>query len=171
MNRSFIIVILVSVLFQVTSTANTVIADKVMVLDFELKDLTLYENNKHELQRTAKLRALLEQELPNNAAIKVIDFDSELQLQADHGVGYLYDRPELVASLGSNLNADWVVVGRVHKPSYLFVYLKVQLINVKTKSMAADLTVEMKGQQEKFIKKSITRLALQIIEAIDFYKQ
>lgn len=158
----------------ICSSVVTNAADKlanVMVLDFELKDLTIYENNHAELERTASLKPLLEQALIDVGHTQIVEFDLEEQQQADLGVGYLYDRHNLVAELGEHNDARWVVVGRVHKPSYLFVYLKAQLIDVTNKSMAADLTVEMKGQQEKFIKKSVHRLATQIKEAIDHYSQ
>ena len=143
----------------------------VMILDFELKDLTIYENNQQELDRTAKLKPMLETALAGLGDVEIVAFDVNKQYQADLGVGYLFDRHELVAELGQAENAQWVVVGRVHKPSYLFVYLKVQLIDVNNKSLAADLTVEMKGQQDKFIQKSVLRLANQISEAIDHYQR
>ncbi len=143
----------------------------VMILDFELKDLTIYENNQQELDRTAKLKPMLEHAMAGLGDTEIVAFDVNKQYQADLGVGYLFDRHELVAELGQAEDAEWVVVGRVHKPSYLFVYLKAQLIDVNNKSLAADLTVEMKGQQDKFIQKSVLRLAKQISEAIDHYQQ
>jgi len=154
-------------LFVYSTTANA----SIMVLDFELKDLTIYENNTQEIERTAKFKPMLEQALIDLDQYKIISFNIHDQRQADIGRGYLYDHHNLVADLGKANNAKWVVVGRVHKPSYLFSYLKVQLIDVTNRSMAADLTVELKGQQDKFLKKSVKRLAIQINEAIDHYSQ
>lgn len=139
----------------------------IMVLDFELKDLTIHDNNAAEIERTAMLKPMLEQALLDLGGYRIIAFDINDQLQADVGKGYLYDHHDLVADFGRAKNARWVVVGRVHKPSYLFSYLKVLLIDVKNTAMAADLTVELKGQQDKFLKKSVTRLAIQIKDAID----
>ena len=167
--KRLVIIMLISCFSSVIS-ANDKLAN-VMVLNFELKDLTIYDNNQDELERTASLRPLLEQALVEVGQTQIVEFDSREQQQADIGVGYLYDRHDLVAEFGEQNSANWVVVGRVHKPSYLFVYLKAQLIDVANKSMAADLTVEMKGQQDKFIKKSVHRLAEQIKEAIDHYSQ
>lgn len=143
----------------------------IMVLDFELKDLTIYNDNTEEIKRTAKLKPMLEQALIDLDQQQIISFNIHDQRQADIGVGYLYDHHDLVADLGEANDARWVVVGRVHKPSYLFSYLKVQLIDVRNRSMAADLTVELKGQQDRFLKKSVKRLAVQIKEAIDHYRQ
>ena len=143
----------------------------IMVLDFELKDLTIHEDNSLEIERTAKLKPMLEQALIEISQYKIISFNINDQKTADIGKGYLYDHHGLVADLGRANNAQWVVVGRVHKPSYLFSYLKVQLIDVAIGNMVADLTVELKGQQEKFLKKSVKRLAIQIKDAVDHYSQ
>ena len=154
---------LLSLVYCANASAN------VMVLDFELKDLTIYEDNTDELERTAKFKPLLEQALNDLGQLQIVSFNLNDQKRADIGKGYLYDHHELVAELGQANAAQWVVVGRVHKPSYLFSYLKVQLIDVAKSTMVADLTVELKGQQDKFLKKSVKRLAIQIIEAIDHY--
>ena len=152
-------------IYPSTSLAN------VMVLDFELNDLTIYEDNIQELERTTKFKPLLEQALVEIGQYSIVNFDLADQHEADIGKGYLYDHHDLVAVLGQANDARWVVVGRVHKPSYLFSYLKVQLIDVPKAKMVADLTVELKGQQDKFLKKSVKRLAAQINEAIDHYSQ
>ena len=146
-------------------------AEKIMVLDFELKDLTIYENNEQEIERTAKLKTMLEQALVNIGRSEIIEFNTQKQQQADLGQGYLYDHHDVVSQFGREYNAQWVIVSRVHKPSYLFVYLKSQLIDVANQSLAGQFTVELKGQQDKFIKKGLHRLAVQIDEAIDHYSQ
>ena len=133
--------------FPATASAN------VMVLDFELKDLTIYQDNSEEIERTARFKPLLEQALSDLAQLQIVNYDIREQAKADIGRGYLYDHHDIVADFGRAHQARWVVVGRVHKPSYLFSYLKVLLIDVAAGSMAADLTVELKGQQDKFIKK------------------
>ena len=150
---------------------STGITANVMVLDFELKDLTIYENNTEELERTKKFKPLLEHALVDEGELDIVSFNIEDQRIADVGRGYLYDHHDLVAKLGSENAARWVVVGRVHKPSYLFSYLKVLLIDVETEKMVADLTVELKGQQDKFLTKSVKRLAIQISDAIAHYSQ
>ena len=52
------------------------------------------------------------------------------QGDADKGVGYLFDHADAAAALGRAAGADWVIVGRVHKASFLFVYFKVHVVNV-----------------------------------------
>lgn len=161
---------LLTVMFFLLIYSSTMHAD-VMVLDFELNDLTIYEDNTQELERTKKYKPLLEQALVEVGQLSIVSFDIADQSEADVGKGYLYDHHDLVAALGLTNDARWVVVGRLHKPSYLFSYLKVQLIDVTTAKLAADLSVELKGQQDKFLKKSVKLLALQINEAIEHYSQ
>ncbi len=65
----------------------------------------------------------------------------------------------MAARLGAANGADWVVVGRLHKPSYLFVYLMARLVDVSTGQVAEDLLVEIKGLQDVVSRKGIERLA------------
>ena len=165
LNLCSLLVLPLLIVYSANTNAN------VMVLDFELKDLTIYQDNSVEIERTSKFKPMLEQALTDLGQQKIVEFDIREQRQADAGKGYLYDHHDVVAEFGLAHRAQWVVVGRVHKPSYLFSYLKVQLIDVAGGSMVADLTVELKGQQDKFLKKGVKRLAMQIIEAIDHYSQ
>ena len=47
------------------------------------------------------------------------------------GFGYLFDHHDLAAQLAKQYHADYVLVGRLHKPSFLFIYLMAHLIDVK----------------------------------------
>ncbi len=159
------------ILFMLLLVYSAYTQANIMVLDFELKDLTIHENNSQEIERTAKFKPMLEQALTDLDQHTITSFDIADQRLADIGKGYLYDHHDLVAKLGRANGARWVVVGRVHKPSYLFSYLKVKLVDVRSSLMFADLTVELKGQQDKFLKKSVKRLAIQISDAIGLYSE
>ena len=50
----------------------------------------------------------------------------------------LFNFNEVAAQLGKQSNADWVVVGRHSKPSFLFSYLMAHLINVRTQQLVGD---------------------------------
>jgi hypothetical protein len=141
-------------------------AARVAVLDFELNDLTLDPNNPEEVARTASIKGLLEGALTSKYGYQIVTIDAKSQGNADRGVGYLFDRPDVAADLGRTVGAKWIVVGRVHKASFLFVYFKVHLINVATGAPAADLVVEVKGPQRKLTVRGIETLAQQIAEAI-----
>jgi hypothetical protein len=140
--------------------------DRIAVLEFELNDLTLDPRNPAELERTATIKPLLEQAL---AAAKYpsIAVDAADQEVADKGVGYLYDHTDAAAALGRAAGADWIIVGRVHKASFLFVYFKVHLVNVATAKLVADLVVEVKGPQKALTLRGVENIAKQIVAVVE----
>ena len=143
------------------------IADSIAVLEFELNDLTLNPNLLEETERTATLRPLLVEQLSNHYNITVKENPASAGIEAEKGRGYLFDRPAIAAKIGREAGADWIVSGRLHKASFLFVYLKAQLINTQTSRVAADFVVEIKGPQKKLTKKGVESLAQQIATAVE----
>ncbi len=137
------------------------------VFEFELNDLTLNPNLLEETERTALLRPLLVKQLGEHHAIEVTENPARARIEADKGKGYLFDRPALAAEIGRDIDLDWVVSGRLHKASFLFVYLKAQLIDVRSGRVAADFVVEIKGPQKKLTRKGVETLAQQISDALD----
>jgi hypothetical protein len=142
----------------------------VAVLDFELNDLTLNLTpnpvNPEEVARTATLKPLLAEALAKKGGYRLVDIDAGSQAGANAGFGYLWDHPDVAAELGRKFGADWVVVGRNHKASFLFVYFKANLVDARTGRLVQDFTVEVKGQQQKITPKGIARMAEQVDEAI-----
>jgi hypothetical protein len=136
----------------------------IAVLDFELNDLTLDPNNSAERKRTASIRPMLEEALVAHG-FSTVAVDSAAQSAADKGAGYLFDHSDEAASLGRQVGADRVVVGRVHKASFLFVYLKAHVVNVHTAKQVADLVVEVKGPQQALTRRGVEALAQQIAAA------
>ncbi|WP_367025855.1 DUF2380 domain-containing protein [Methylococcus sp. ANG] len=162
---------LVAVQLLFLSPITTLAGDaRVAVLDFELNDLTLNLTpnpvNPEEVERTASIKPLLQKALEAKGGYKIVDIDLETQDKADAGFGYLFDHHDVAAELGQNFDADWIIVGRIHKASFLFVYFKAHLINTKTKRLVGDYTVEVKGQQKKITPKGVERLVEQIDETI-----
>jgi hypothetical protein len=139
---------------------------RIAVLEFELIDLTLDPGNSAERERTASIKPMLEKALAevNHPTIAV---DAAAQHAADEGVGYLFDHDDAAAALGRAAGAQWVVVGRVHKASFLFVYFKVHVVKVATAEKVADLVVEVKGPQKALTVRGVESLAKQIAEAVD----
>ncbi len=140
--------------------------DRIAVLEFELNDLTLEPGNSAELERTASIKPMLERALTaaNHPTVAV---DAAAQGDADKGVGYLFDHVDAAAALGRAAGADWVIVGRVHKASFLFVYFKVHVVNVATAEQVADLVVEVKGPQKALTVRGVESLAKQIAAAVE----
>ncbi len=139
---------------------------RIAILDFELNDLTLAPAIPAEIKRTASIKPLLEGEL-KKAGYKVINIDSESQQFADSGVGYLFDHPDVAADLGKRFGADYVLVGRLHKPSFLFAYLMGRLVRVSDAEIIGDYISESKGPNQRLTIKAVESLTVKMDKALD----
>lgn len=148
---------LVLSLFSAEILAETRIA----ILDFELKDLTLAPNLPVEIQRTAAIKGMLENQL-RSAGYRIIDIPSFEQRAADSGVGYLFEHPEAAAALGKKFAADYLLVGRLHKPSFLFIYLMGNLVRTDTGKLVGQFITESKGTDLKLTGKAVENLTVKI---------
>jgi hypothetical protein len=137
----------------------------IAVLDFELLDLTYAPDVAGEKRRTATLKPLLEEAL-GNLGWNVAPVTLDAQQDEERGVGYLYDHADAAASLARSAGADWIVIGRLHKASYLFVYLKAHVVDAASGQQIADLAVEIKGPQERLTRRGVDALAREISETI-----
>ena len=139
---------------------------KIAILDFELKDLTLAPRIPAEIKRTASIKPLLEAEL-KKAHYVIIDIDSNSQKMADGGVGYLFDHHDVAAKLGEQFGADYILVGRLHKPSFLFAYLMGHLIRVSDAKLIGNFISEAKGPSKKLTIKTVESLTVKIDKTLD----
>jgi hypothetical protein len=124
-----------------TRAAQTTIA----VIGFELNDLTGLPPTPTEKARTASIQPLLEKALVSTGRYRLIAIDPQVAAQANAGFGYLFDHPDAAAKLGREHGADWVLVGRLHKPSFLFAYLMAHLVDARAGRLAGNYVVEVKG--------------------------
>jgi len=139
---------------------------RIAILDFELKDLTLAPRIPAEIKRTASIKPLLEGEL-KKAGYMIISIDPKSQKLADSGVGYLFDHHNVAAKLGKQFGADYVLVGRLHKPSFLFAYLMGHLIRVSDAELIGDYVSEAKGPNQKLTIKAVESLTVKIDKTLD----
>ena len=137
------------------------------VLEFELNDLTLLPNGQEELMRTAALQPMLEEALTKTGTVRVIRIDPVAARDADAAFGYLFEHSAEAALLGAAHGADWVLVGRLHKPSFLFAYLMARLVDTRTGKVVEDLLVEVKGQQQVVTRKGIDRLSSKLVARLE----
>lgn len=138
----------------------------IAVLDFELNDLTLGPGTPEETTRTASIRPLLEQALGRADGVRLVNIEPAAVTQANAGFGYLFEHPEVAADLGREHRADWVLVGRLHKPSFLFAYLMARLVDTHTGANGGDYIVEVKAQQALVTAKGVERLAEKLLTRI-----
>lgn len=136
---------------------------RIAVFNFELIDFTSLPNTADEQRRTASIRPLLEQALLKTGGdYEIVSIDNATQSLTDSGVGYLYAHPDWAAQLGRRLGADWLIVGQHSKPSFLFSYLKAQLIQIAPQRLAASFDIEMKGRHVSVTEHGTAALALKI---------
>ncbi len=133
----------------------------IAVLDFELRDLTLAPGTPAEVKRTASIKPLLEEQLLR-AGFRIVAIDTMHQQQADGGVGYLFEHPDAAAALAKKSGVDYIVVGRLHKPSFLFAYLMVHLVDANDARLIGDYVTESKGGAHKLTLKAVENLAVKI---------
>ncbi len=149
-------------IFSTTLYAQT----KIAILDFELSDVTLAPNIPAEIDRTTSVKGMLEGEL-QRAGYKIIVINKDAQLEANGGFGYLFNHNDVAATLGKSVGADYVLVGRLHKPSYLFAYLMGHLIKTDTGGLIENYVVETKGGDKKLTLKAVETLASKIDDNLD----
>lgn len=134
---------------------------KIAVLDFELKDMTLAPGIPAEIERTAAIQPLLEAEL-KAAGYSIVKIPIAAQQAADSGVGYLFDHADSAADLADKFQADYIVVGRLHKPSFLFAYLMANLVRVKDGQLMGHVIAESKGPNRTLVLKAVESLTVKI---------
>lgn len=149
-------------LMSLNSQAETRIA----ILKFELKDLTLAPGIPAEIERTNAIRPLLAGELAS-AGYTVVEIPPAAQQAADGGVGYLFDHADAAAELGRQFGADYILVGRLHKPSFLFAYLMGHLVRVDNQTLIGNIITESKGPSVQLIRKAVESLADKIDGLLD----
>ena len=138
----------------------------IAVLEFELKDLTMKPGVPAEIKRTASIKPLLEREL-RTAGYQITDIPLSAQQEADSGVGYLFDHPDVVAMLGKKFGTDYVLVGRLHKPSFLFAYVMGDLVRVSDARLMGKFISESKGPNSDLTIKAIESLTVKIDDILE----
>ena len=118
---------------------------KVMVLDFLLNDLTDLPNPPEELARIAHFNAAFKQKLADDDVQIVPANDKINTIAAAQSATYLFDHTDIAASLAEGSGADYIIIGVAMKPTYLFVYPRMLLVDVKTKRKVFTAYVQMEG--------------------------
>ena len=142
---------------------------RIAVLDFELMDMTLAPRLPAEIARTASIKPMLENAL-KKSGYEIVSINLDAQRQATAGVGYLFDHPDAAAQLAVQFGADYVLVGRLHKPSFLFFYLLGHLVDVKKQTLAGEYTYEVKGGEKKLIGKGVESFTEKISKTLGTLK-
>ena len=118
---------------------------KVMVLDFPLNDLTDLPNPPEELARIAYFNVAFKQKLVDDG-VQIVPINDKIKaISATQSATYLFDHTDIAANLAEGSGADYILIGVAMKPTYLFVYPRLLLVDVKTKRKAFTSYVQMEG--------------------------
>jgi hypothetical protein len=173
----FLILLLCSVPASVTGTEVKAAASdekpKIMVVDFELRDVSPIPNVQPELERTALVGSVINATLAEHGYV-LISACPALVESSEQGMGYLFDRPEVAGQLGRQCGADYVLMGQTWKPSFLFVFPQVQVVDTRQRLSREALVVVSRSVQleaathdTNVTEAAARKLALQIIEKLD----
>lgn len=134
------------------------LAGRLAVLDFELVDTTLDPGGAEQVERTRQLAPLLREALASRG-VELLEIPGPAAARSNHGVGYLFDRPQLAAALARMGGAEAIAVCRHDRPTPLFSYLRVRLVDADRAKVIEDFTVEIKGQFDVTARHGTARLA------------
>lgn len=144
---------------------------KVMVLDFQLNDLTDLPNAPEELARVALLSATFKQKLADGGVELVPVTEQQKTQVSTYPATYLFDHTDVAAQLAEGSGADYVIVAVALKPTYLFVYPRVLVVDVKTKAvvLATYAQLESSWQDKNTTTRTAEVLAKKVIEKLNGY--
>jgi len=137
--------ITLSVIFPLMNIANAATTSKVMVLDFQLNDLTDLPNAPQELERISYLTKVYK-EILIQQGVNIIPVSDKLKADMEsQSATYLFDQIEYVAKVAAESGADYALVGVALKPTYLFVYPRVLLVDVKQKKVVLSKAFQLES--------------------------
>ncbi|HDY84603.1 hypothetical protein LCGC14_1038400 [marine sediment metagenome] len=154
---------------------NPVWADtKIAVPDFELLDLSLKltdpqkvaELDAQEQQKLRDIEQFLRKGLSNKDGFSLVDISTEDRNAADKSTGYLFDCAKCAAELGLSHNADYILIGRLHKPTYLFSYLIVRVFDTHQNKLVKEFRSEVKGDPKVAIPGAVGNLVNKLDKAL-----
>jgi len=150
---------------------------KIMVVDFELRDVSPIPNVTQEVERTALIESVIRKTLTENG-YELMQPCDELKKASEQAIGYLYDRPEVAGRIGGECGADYVLMGQTWKPSFLFVFPQVQVVDTRKNLTREQLVVVSRVVQleASTLDKNVTeaagkKLAIQIIDKLKSQKK
>lgn len=141
---------------------------KIVALDFQLNNLTALPAGEKEMARIEFLSKTFKEKLAEDG-LELVQPSEELQAKlTDNDATYLFDRPELAAKLAKDSGADYLALGLALKPTYLFVYPRIKLIDLKTQQpvLSGYVQLESSAQDNSTTAHSAAQLAKKIADFV-----
>lgn len=141
---------------------------KVMVLDYQLNDMTGLPDAPEELERIAYLSSIYKQRLADNG-VELVPVNEALQIAMEsESATYLFDNVPKAAQLAEGSGADYLLIGVALKPTYLFVYPRILLVDIKAAEvvMARAAQLESSWSDQNTTKRTAEKMADMVIEEL-----
>jgi hypothetical protein len=141
---------------------------KVMVLDYQLNDMTDLPNAPEELERIALLSSTYKQRLADNGVELVPVSEALKNAVANQSPTYLFDNVPNAAKMAEGSGADYLLIGVALKPTYLFVYPRILLVDIRTAEvvMARAAQLESSWSDQNTTKRTAEKLADMVSEEL-----
>lgn len=162
------VIFLFSLIALITPVAFAGSGAKVMVLDFQLNDLTDLPNAPEELARITYLTSSFKQKLADNGVELVPVNDRLKATSAAQSPTYLFDHVDVAANLAEGSGADYLIIVVALKPTYLFVYPRLLMVDIKTQKvvMARASQLESSWSDKNTTARSAEKLANMVSEEL-----
>lgn len=149
----------------------------IMVVDFDLRDVSGLPDAPQEIERTALIDSVIKQTLTEQGYV-LLKPCAELLQASKQAIGYLFDRPALAAKLGGECGANYVLMGQTWKPSYLFAFPRVKLLDTRPglrpeQQLLLLKTVQLEAStlDKNVTEASARKLATQILDKLKTLKK
>ncbi len=155
----FIFTVCTTAMFALPAQAEPIA--KVMVLDYQLNDMTDLPNAPEELERIALLSSTYKQRLVDNGVELVPVSEALKNAVANQSPTYLFDNVPNAAKMAEGSGADYLLIGEALKPTYLFVYPRILLVDIRTAEvvMARAAQLESSWSDQNTTKRTAEKLA------------
>lgn len=118
---------------------------KIVVLDFQLHDLTDLPNPPEEIARVAYLSTIFKQKLADNG-VEIVPVNEKIKGEMlKNSATYLFDHTDEAVDMAKDSGADYIIMGVAMKPTYLFLYPRLLMVDIKTKRKAFTTYVQLEG--------------------------
>ena len=166
---SFVLAVTVSM--SAAAEMETICANKpgtrILVLDFGLSDDTLLPNHPEELVRTASVAPYVRDHI-RALGCRSPNWRSDADTLSDTATGYLSAHPGAVVEIAAGEQADWVVVGKLQKFSFMEAWLQTVIIDPRSGKLLARAESEIRAgmRDDRMTKRAAVSLAQQIAQTI-----
>jgi hypothetical protein len=142
---------------------------KVMALDFQLNDLTNLPNAAEELARISHLTETFKQKLTDNG-VSLVAVNDKLKAELKtNSATYFFDHVKVAAEMAKGSGADYLIIAVALKPTYLFVYPRVLMVDMKTQKVVLSKVTQLESSwlDNKTTARSGEKLANMVSKRLD----